>query len=367
MIAFIYKIVNLQSGKFYIGSTTDTVRRWSEHKGQLEKGVHINKELQKDYNCLGIDYFEFQIIETVDREVKDEVEESIISKYLGDDLCYNENPNNKLPYKKNKVYLYDVETLNEVYSFDSYVDLSQVIHKSAGKISDAIWNEQEILYDGKPYKIGLTPKKFQTVVEQILSHNSKIYEYDIHTLENIKIYNNPKEFLENTTHKDWRSLLTKYILTNKIFYFENETQPTKAMLNDRNTKVGKYDKYGRLVQIYDKKDFQRENKENWERIRGVARKNSRALLSDGKANFNKTFDGFIYLFGEYFEEVIKVHLIEIQKEFDIHYFSNKQECGDFLGVTKSAIAYACTNKGLCCGYTVKEILATDCDILNYKE
>lgn len=367
MSAYIYKIVNKQSGKFYIGSTVDPVRRWSEHKGQLEKNTHINKQLQKDFNDLGIDYFEFIIVKKISKEYKDNIEEKLIAEYLNTELCYNENPTNKFPHKKNKVYLYDIDTLEELDSFDSYEDTARELGTSAGHISDYIWDEKIVTYKDKQYKIGTTPNKFISVENQILNKNCKIFGYNIYTKNLEIIYDTPSDFLNKTTKKDWRSLLTKYILTNYIYYFETENQPTKSMLNDRNTKIARYDKFGRLLQIFDKKQFSKENKENWEKIRGVARKNSRVLLSNGKANFNSTFDGFIYLFGETFDNIIKVHLVEISKGEEVYYFTNKLSCAYFIGVTNTSIVYAIKTQGKSKGYSIKEVLATECDVSTLPE
>ena len=303
----------------------------------------------------------------VSEKYKDEIEKRLIAEYLNTDLCYNENLTNKFPHKKNKVYLYDIDTLEEIYSFDSYEYTARELGTSAGHISDYIWEEKIVTYKDKQYKIGTIPNKFISVENQILNKNCKIFGYNIYTKDLEIIYNTPSDFLNKTTKKDWRSLLTKYILNNYIYYFETETQPTKSMLNDRNTKIARYDKFGRLLQIFDKKQFSKENKENWEKIRGVARKNSRALLSNGKANFNSTFDGFIYLFGENFDNIIKVHLIEITKGEEVYYFTNKLSCAEFIGVTNTSIVYAIKTQGKSKGYSIKEVLATECYVSKLPE
>lgn len=61
----IYKIVNKENKKFYIGSTTEYHRRSKEHLYYLRNNMHYNIYLQEDYNKYGEDAFEFQIIEIV--------------------------------------------------------------------------------------------------------------------------------------------------------------------------------------------------------------------------------------------------------------------------------------------------------------
>ena len=68
--AGIYRIRNTAAGKSLIGSTADLPSMLNRQRFQLENGSHPNKELQRDWNELGSDHFEF---ETLDRlEPRDE-------------------------------------------------------------------------------------------------------------------------------------------------------------------------------------------------------------------------------------------------------------------------------------------------------
>ena len=42
----IYKIVNLQTGKYYVGSTKDFKRRKQTHFSRLKNNTHTNKHLK---------------------------------------------------------------------------------------------------------------------------------------------------------------------------------------------------------------------------------------------------------------------------------------------------------------------------------
>ena len=60
----IYRIINVVSGKCYIGQTkVSASRRWNEHRRALRKGTHHNAHLQSAWLKYGEDGFKFEIIE----------------------------------------------------------------------------------------------------------------------------------------------------------------------------------------------------------------------------------------------------------------------------------------------------------------
>jgi group I intron endonuclease len=66
MVAFVYKIENTANGKFYVGSTTKSIkRRYSEHLCQLNKNSHKNPHLQNSFNKYGKDCFRIVAIEEI--------------------------------------------------------------------------------------------------------------------------------------------------------------------------------------------------------------------------------------------------------------------------------------------------------------
>lgn len=62
-IAGIYKIENILNSKVYIGKSQAIKDRWKQHKDDLNRGVHINSDLQFDWNSYGPDFFKFEILE----------------------------------------------------------------------------------------------------------------------------------------------------------------------------------------------------------------------------------------------------------------------------------------------------------------
>jgi len=59
----IYKIFCIQNKKVYIGSSTNTYKRWNTHKCLLRKNKHHSTKLQRAWNKYGEENFSFSIIE----------------------------------------------------------------------------------------------------------------------------------------------------------------------------------------------------------------------------------------------------------------------------------------------------------------
>lgn len=75
----IYRIKNLVNGKIFLGSSLNLHGKSNSFKFQLKSGLHVNSELQKDFNTFGEDNFVFEIVDTL--EPKED-----ISYNYGDDL-----------------------------------------------------------------------------------------------------------------------------------------------------------------------------------------------------------------------------------------------------------------------------------------
>ena len=62
MTSGIYEIVNLVTGKRYIGSAVNIDKRWSTHKSDLRSNKHHCKYLQHSFNKYGENSFKFNIL-----------------------------------------------------------------------------------------------------------------------------------------------------------------------------------------------------------------------------------------------------------------------------------------------------------------
>ena len=56
----VYIITNTLTGKKYIGSSKDIIKRLVRHKSDLKNNLHYNRELQRDYLEYGEEYFTFK-------------------------------------------------------------------------------------------------------------------------------------------------------------------------------------------------------------------------------------------------------------------------------------------------------------------
>lgn len=74
----IYIIWCSGNNKFYLGSSIDIVKRFSQHKRDLQQHVHANAYLQNAWNKYGEDAFEFLVFELVDRPRLLETEQSYL-------------------------------------------------------------------------------------------------------------------------------------------------------------------------------------------------------------------------------------------------------------------------------------------------
>lgn len=63
MTCGIYLIVNHVNKKLYIGSSTNTEKRFKEHQYQLANNIHINTKLQNSYNKHGEECFGYAVLE----------------------------------------------------------------------------------------------------------------------------------------------------------------------------------------------------------------------------------------------------------------------------------------------------------------
>ena len=63
----IYQIINIATGKIYVGSSVDLYRRYYIHYGSLCKNKHENPKLQRAWNKYGEDVFDFYVIEFLPR------------------------------------------------------------------------------------------------------------------------------------------------------------------------------------------------------------------------------------------------------------------------------------------------------------
>ena len=77
-ISAVYKITNIVTGDFYIGSSKDVNRRWAHHKCPSRWKKCPNSQLYLDMQKYGVDKFEFQILANIEPEQLKEAEQEFI-------------------------------------------------------------------------------------------------------------------------------------------------------------------------------------------------------------------------------------------------------------------------------------------------
>lgn len=77
-ISAVYQIINTVTGDFYVGSSKDVKRRWSQHKRPSLWNYHLNSPLYRDMQKYGVEKFRFQILAPVMEEHLKDVEQEFI-------------------------------------------------------------------------------------------------------------------------------------------------------------------------------------------------------------------------------------------------------------------------------------------------
>jgi len=63
----VFCVRNLESGRLLLGTTVDLPSMLRRQRFQLENGGHANRALQVDWNSLGADAFEIDVLDTLER------------------------------------------------------------------------------------------------------------------------------------------------------------------------------------------------------------------------------------------------------------------------------------------------------------
>ena len=74
----VYKITNTITGDFYIGSSKNVKKRWTEHKCKSSWKKQSNNQMYLDMKKYGLDKFSFEILAEVEAEKLKEVEQEFI-------------------------------------------------------------------------------------------------------------------------------------------------------------------------------------------------------------------------------------------------------------------------------------------------
>lgn len=88
--AVIYKIINVENAKFYVGSTVVINARWRKHIRELRTNKHHCPHLQAAWNKYGESSFVFRVVEVVNDPTQlNAVEQTWLDEHHGTANCYN--------------------------------------------------------------------------------------------------------------------------------------------------------------------------------------------------------------------------------------------------------------------------------------
>lgn len=86
----VYRIENVVSKKYYIGSSGNLYERWRKHKNKLRAGTHPNPHIQGSWDKHGERCFVFSIVgEFEDIADMEQCEQGLIETCIDDPLCMN--------------------------------------------------------------------------------------------------------------------------------------------------------------------------------------------------------------------------------------------------------------------------------------
>ena len=88
----VYCLKNTESGKKYIGSSTDVRKRLLEHRSRLQKGKHENRHLQAAYNKFGENSFICSVYKYIPRDKLARLETYYIQRLYNKGVLYNQAP-----------------------------------------------------------------------------------------------------------------------------------------------------------------------------------------------------------------------------------------------------------------------------------
>lgn len=195
----IYKIINKENGKYYVGRTLNLDKRWYQHKKLLRKNNHFNKYLQSAWNKYGEAKFEFIVVEYVVDKIElinreqEYINNFILERNMGLNNCYNLSESSISPMDINKGRKHSEKTKKKL----------SIINK--GKIP---WNKNKTLKLPHEYTSRICKKKYN-------SNKNNKYTSEMRSLTSKKCLNRPDVLLKFKQPRK-PPITAKNITTNEI-------------------------------------------------------------------------------------------------------------------------------------------------------
>ena len=143
-ISAVYKITNVITGDFYIGSSKNVKSRWAVHKCLSVWNKYKSNPMYLDMNKYGLDKFSFQILEEVEIEQLKETEQKFIETL-------------KPTYNRNRADGWDVERYKEYQEEYRKTDKSKEYQKQY----QLEYENQLCLYNGETLTLQALRTRFR--------------------------------------------------------------------------------------------------------------------------------------------------------------------------------------------------------------
>jgi group I intron endonuclease len=170
-VSGVYRIVCTQNGKFYVGESFDVGARFEAHLCALKKGRHFNPSLQNDFKEFGVDCFELELLEAVEKgmDMERKAKETQWIERLGANKGegYNKAPGRKYfdrQFNLEKEKYSEKEALNEVFS-----------NASAATMGKAKY-DRIMIYRGRHERGKLGQKAIETILSEYGFERENWYE-----------------------------------------------------------------------------------------------------------------------------------------------------------------------------------------------
>jgi group I intron endonuclease len=100
MSGVIYKIVNLVTSSFYVGSSNRASTRFVTHRNRLKRNKHHCAHLQAAWNKYGASAFAFVVVKELETDEALFVEEQKwLDEHVGKEYCYNHSKHADTPFR----------------------------------------------------------------------------------------------------------------------------------------------------------------------------------------------------------------------------------------------------------------------------
>ena len=167
-ISGVYKITNIVTGDFYIGSSKDVNKRWACHKCPSIWQRYPNNPMYLDMKKYGTDKFELQILAEVEIASLKEAEQQLIEKLKP---VYNDRNANGWDVERQKEHKKEYQKKSEKYK--EYKKSDE--YKKSHRITNNKYQNQPCFYKGEILALHTLSERFRRAGVEYYTIEAKKY------------------------------------------------------------------------------------------------------------------------------------------------------------------------------------------------